>query len=104
MKAWKAALVVAGIYAASLLLFLLLLVAGLIAAGRSGASRAEGVLLLVLGSTGLGFAVGTGLVYRVLGRAGLLGGARLLAVSGYALLCGATLLVLFLVGALAFNR
>jgi hypothetical protein len=104
VKPWKAALLVAGIYGASLLAFVVLLVAGLIAAGSSGASRAESVLLLVLGLTALCFAMGTGLVYWVLGRAGLSGGARLLAVSGYALLCGATLLVLFLVGALAFNR
>lgn len=104
MKPLKATLLVAGIYAASLLAFFVLLVAGVIAAGSSGASRAETLLLVVLGLTALGFLIGTALVYWVLGRAGLAGGTRVLAVLGYGLVCGATLLVLFLVGAVAFNR
>jgi hypothetical protein len=104
MKPLKAVLIVAGIYAGALLAGFGLLVVGAIAAGSSGASQAETVLLAVLAICALVFALGALLAFFVLGRAGLSVGVRLLAVLAYGLLAAAALIALFFIGALVFNR
>jgi hypothetical protein len=104
MRPRNAGLLVAGLYGASLAASFLLLVAGAIAAGSAGASRAETVLLAVLGASAFVYALGAAAAYFVLRRAGLTVGARLAVLLGYGLIVLFSLVALFLVGALVFNR
>ncbi len=91
------------VYAASVGLYLMGLVVGSLAAGRS-TSRA-GVAMMTLQVLGtLAFVVGIALVYRLLGRVGASGGVRLGVTVGYGLLALFTAVVLVLLSFVAFNR
>ncbi len=68
------------------------------------ATKAEASMLLTLALTAFGFVVGTALVYWGLGRVGVSGGACVATCLGYALLAVLTMLALFFVTAVVFNR
>lgn len=91
------------VYAVSVGLYLMGLVVGSLAAGRS-TSRAGAAMtaIQVLGT--LVFVVGIALVYRLLGRVGASSSVRLGATLGYGLLALFTAAVLVLLSFVAFNR
>ena len=100
----KGVLGAAGVHVASLVLYGVWLVVGLLVAGTGRGTR---VAVGLFGTQGLGtltFLAGIAVVYRLLGGVGVSQGLRVGVSVAYALLALGTLAVLILLTFLSFNR
>jgi hypothetical protein len=104
MTTFKGLLLAAGTYGGSVALSFLWLVIGTAIAGNSNGPRVGVGMMGTILAIGVTFLMGTGLVYRGLGRLGPSQGARLTGSVLYGLLAGATVVLLAFMTILGFNR
>jgi hypothetical protein len=100
----RSLLVAVGVLGGSLVLSGLWLMVGLLIAGRSPGARAGFGMMVTLVLMAATFLAGIAVVYRALGRVGLVGNARLLGAGGYGLVALAALALLGFMTLVAFNR